>query len=306
MKRAGTNQTNLEACQQRLRRAGFLVFAFLLCPTLFTKPVLRARVWMIILPMSLCQFLSESELFAIAIRVMDGIVASAAQSEKELGLDYHLLSDSDPAIASALQRLSEKEVGQQPEEPPSKKVRWPDKHRQVCAERGVAWDELPASFSPAMFNMFPGLRALSNREVDILISRAVDLPSSSPGLIDLSQSADRSHFHAGRSSCVIPHFKALLTHRCRLVHGVEGLALQGIHFGSSQNLLRTFSSTLLMDLAGNAMDAHCCLASQVVALTLVGYCFAARQQHASAVQRAISPPQDASDDEDDFDSLWGM
>jgi hypothetical protein len=61
-----------------------------------------------------------------------------------------------------------------------------------------------------------------------------------------------------------------------------------------------------MDLAGNAMDAHCCLASQVVALTLVGYCFAARQQHASAVQRAISPPQDASDDEDDFDSLWGM
>jgi hypothetical protein len=43
-----------------------------------------------------------------------------------------------------------------------------------------------------------------------------------------------------------------LGHRCRLLHGLESFALQGVHYGGRQHFLRSYESSFLQNLRGNA------------------------------------------------------
>lgn len=91
--------------------------------------------------------------------------------------------------------------------------------------------------------------------------------SSSLGSLELLHSAHRTSLRVGQCSALLPKGHQYLTHRCRLLRGVEALAFQGIVYDpQAQAKLCNFKQDLLLDLSGNAFETSCALASTIALL----------------------------------------
>ena len=152
---------------------------------------------------------------------------------------------------------------------------------------------------PDLKQLFPGLHELTDREEDLVACHGVRLPSPTPAILEVSQNLDRTTAPRSISGCIMPRWRSLLLHRCRFALGIEGFALQSIHYGSQHLALADFPNSLLSDLAGNAFSTDCCAASFVVGLALVSWCSNQRR----ACLLAHMPRQPVEDLED---SLWGV
>lgn len=96
----------------------------------------------------------------------------------------------------------------------------------------------------------------------------LQLPEERSRIIDLSQSLWRMSLPPpGRSNVVTPNGRLFDTKRCRLLTGLEKMALQGIFYKSAA--CRNWPPSLLGDLAGNAFQTNCCMSVVIVALLSV-------------------------------------
>jgi len=150
----------------------------------------------------------------------------------------------------------------------------------------------------------PGLARLVDREVELLQLAGVhEFPEKEPRVVDVSQGADRTRTVAGCSSAVTPGSRLYFTHRCRLQVPLESFYLQGIAY--DQRVLSKFPSSTLQDLAGNAFETSCCLASIVVACLMLS-CGASARTVGAPAYALMAPgvgsdtPESGSDSDLDF------
>ena len=110
--------------------------------------------------------------------------------------------------------------------------------------------------------LWPGLVQLQGREIEILQASGVtQFPEQNCRTVEISQSMGWCKPMNRVSSAIIPRSRIYITSRCRLLHGIEALRLQSLHFPTEK--LELFREGFIMDLAGNAFEGSCCLAAIV-------------------------------------------
>ena len=117
---------------------------------------------------------------------------------------------------------------------------------------------------------------MSERSFDILKVHGFKFPDTAR-VIDLSQDITRCKSNANMCNIVTPDAAIYLGHRCRLLHGLESFALQGIHYGGRNHLLRSYDSTFLQNMSGNAFMSLCFAAVLTVKEVLLSRCSCERQ-----------------------------
>lgn len=273
----------------------------ILDPARFKKPVARKRVWIIGIPRRLADYVPRAELEDLAKTLLDQILQTASITERDLDLDFHLLEENDPVVLkhiwgsaeTAARHSGSSSHDEALEELGKKRKKWVSCHDAWCSNKGKNWFDIPGAFTPEQYELFPGLRELSDREVDVLNCRGIVIPSATPSVVDVSQSLSRTREVVGGSGCVTPGMRCVLTHRGRLALGMEAMALQGIHYGDRHHRLRTWPNADLMDLAGNAFNVHCAFGSFLVASTLLARCVSAMRTATESVPSPLSEaPQD--------------
>ena len=113
--------------------------------------------------------------------------------------------------------------------------------------------------SDAITSMYPVLRTLTRRQLEVLHLKGIPLPDSEFRVVDLSQNLSFASVTAGKVPCVTPAGEKFLTKECRFITGIESLRLQGIWYDEEK--LGRYSSPFLQDLAGNAFETSSCSAN---------------------------------------------
>jgi hypothetical protein len=248
-----------------------------LCPRLFGVPQSRARLWIPAFARRCCRGLYASD-GEVAARVHT--LASMLVGSEMMPLDSFLLSEQDPCVVTARRHAEARALvrqgdlagagaglhGQQPAPdtaPLGKRQRsdlWPVRHVTAFCKAGLSWAGAPWPDSDTL-QCFPGLHALSLRELDILKFHGLTFPEAAARTMDVSQGLGRGHPpRCGLVPCLTPGGRVYLSHRCRLLLGQEALRLQGLFYPSPERL-NIFEDKFLRDLAGNAFEASCCAAA---------------------------------------------
>jgi len=153
------------------------------------------------------------------------------------------------------------------------KANWPELHGQhfrsvglrypICLEMLYTTEELrvlrqelsPRSIECVAFHdMLYGRVGKDNREE----------------IIDVSQSINRVPRVIGGAPCTVPRGLQWLRKRFRRVEAVESLAFQGAPAPTFAEVAADFSHAELQSLAGNAFNAHTCMAMLVAAMVVFG------------------------------------
>ena len=187
-----------------------------------------------------------------------------------------------------------------------KTIAWPKRHSKLFAQRGEDWAGCQTEPSDDVKRLFPGLFAIQPREFDRLYLGGVSFPESKMRIIEVGQSAGRSSAESEVTDCmgtVIPNGRYYVTHRCRLLLGVEMMHLQSLWF--PQEVEASTPDSTLRSLAGNAFEVSCASAACLCALLLL-----ANQSRYSKPGPPHEPREaslqdtDSDEGDDDLDSLW--
>ena len=150
-------------------------------------------------------------------------------------------------------------------------IPWAETHVRYCEEHNVDNWWMGTVPPHEVQDMHPCLRSLRPREFDVLrmAHSVVSFPEQTARIINVSQrigqGAERTGAVGGMT--ITSSWRCFHTSKCRLLKGIEGFHLQGIHYGSRHRLLRFEDEHFLCDLAGNAF--HCWVAALVMLATLV-------------------------------------
>lgn len=266
---------NLARCLQELKVAGFVARVFYLNPRKhFAWPQSRPRLWFVCFKadlLSAAHGINEEQ----TLQYMDSLMTRFCADHPLTSLDDALLPERHITVRTYLEecRASSSESGgsakRQRKGPSMQVPKWVDDHRRALASRGKDWWALARPDQDIVRQLMPGMLRLTDRQWDLLLSKGFDLETNRQhSCIDLSQTADFSSMMHGVTPCITPGCMILSSQRRRLLCGEECLRLQGIVYSPElHNSLRSFPNELLVNLAGNAFETHCCVAS-----LLVGFC----------------------------------
>ena len=256
MDQMGPETSNLDSCIDLLgslqKGAAIESFVFKLSPTLFGFPVVRWRLYILGIPK---RSLELAHMAAERARSLAQQALVDLTTNAQINLDDLLLDEDHPSVVSMLSSYG-------PRRARKRQCRglWAEQHAQLMQDQGIDWWE-PSWPTADVIQKYPGLQMLTDRQMDIV--RAT-VGMTFPGekiMCDLSQSMGRARPQPAGMSCIVtPKGKLYLGHRCRFIHGIEALHLQGLHFGSQHPLLVEHSSALLQDLAGNSFHVWCAAA----------------------------------------------
>ena len=165
-----------------------------------------------------------------------------------------------------------------PEGKAGKGVPWPIWHALLCKQSGQQEWWVASVPNKEMQDLLPTLRAFTPREFDLLHHwfRVVHIgiSESKRRLLNTGQTIGRgmeAEYHIFNMT-VTARMRVYITDKCRFLRGLEALALQGIHYQKPdlQEILAggEFSHSLLINLAGNAFHAWCCVAVVIVTIRL--------------------------------------
>lgn len=278
--------SNLDMVVQLLRsELSMVTKVWHLDPRDFGTPQCRPRLWMSCVPKRELKRMGISEHVAGAILsdVMNRLAGSRLAP-----LDDFLLDDEDEVLEEERKEMrgccatgdADTAIGLLatggilrpgkracPKKAEPAACKWPRIHERLFRAKGLCWTEAKP-LDEDVAHAYPGLHALSARQLEVLELAGVrDFPETVGRCVEVSQGAGRQSPRVGCASTVTPHGQQYLTHRCRLLHAIECLHLQGIHFPRS--LLQKFPSRLIQDLAGNAFETSCCLATIVASSVLL-------------------------------------
>ena len=155
-----------------------------------------------------------------------------------------------------------------------------------------------------VFQLFPGLYGLTDREWDVLKAESIQsFPEVNGRCVTVGKSLGRARC-TEISQCLTGNPRAYLSGRCRLMHGKEALLLQGIHYGSSQHKLMKYDDAFLANLSGNAFQTVSCMQAMLATMTALSD---AKYRH-TVVQIHRTPSNSTMDflwGDDSLDFLWG-
>jgi hypothetical protein len=232
-------------------------------PRAVGHPQSRERVYILMFSRALLAKcgINEDDCYRLAIENMDAM----ANCHGMVPLESLLLPESSQLIKDMLDADSNAiGIDSTPDD-----ALWPAQHIELATSQGIAWWR-PSPITNEIRTKFPGIAVLGERQLDILVTAGVGFPEGTTRLVESSQRVDRVTYSSHESTavkCVIPRMRRWITSRCRILHGAEALALQGIYFAPS--VLTPYSSSLLFDIAGNAFHSGCAaLATMTVFATL--------------------------------------
>ena len=164
-------------------------------------------------------------------------------------------------------------------------VLWPEQHARRLEQLGRPWwvSGLPTESD---FMLYPGLKMLSARQLDLLAVLGFEYPDAGNRLCDVSLSGKFASSRCRISTAVTPGSELYIGLRCRLRHGREALAQQSIHYGPRQDRLKAYSSAFLHELAGNAFESMCCSAMVLTKTVLQAHLSARASQR---IPRSLMP-----------------
>jgi site-specific DNA-cytosine methylase len=254
--------SNLDFCTNMLRERGWFSVNFTLDALFFGFPVHRARVWIVAIPPHVFQALrmQPEEVERMLFDLMQRFFMQAKTEMRDL--DDFLVDDNHPVVLKSLQATAKGRRTEQQQS--SRKRKWPEIHAQIMDKRGKdiwSWT-YPTEETKARF---PGLQALTDREMDALGLFDTKFPDAQ-GTQDVGSSGNRQRILQGCSHIITPTQRVYLRHRCRMMTGFESMMLQGIHYGREMPETMVWASKELQDLAGNAFHAWCHGASLLVLL----------------------------------------
>jgi hypothetical protein len=158
-------------------------------------------------------------------------------------------------------------------------------------------------------DIFPFLSRMTRRQLEMLhIMGVVLFPEPELRSVDLSQNLEFTSI-VNKIGCVTPGGQIYLSSKVRLCLGLESLRLQGLFFDPGQEVTMTkyFSNDLLQDLAGNAFETTCYLATAWTSIVFRARNHALPKLHPIHWPN-LSPPGpspfvEKSDDDGDDDGL---
>lgn len=190
-------------------------------------PQSRPRLWIVSISRNLCELHGRTK--SDVKEVLDHFIG-LLQFRSTIAFDEFLLPDAHRAVQKYYNSIQHLEVGRADLDD----MMWLQKHIE---RSGIdAWS---AHKDPLPFDedAYPGLRALTARQVDILSSKNIKLPTSSTHVIDLSQSFGRASIsREGLCNTLTPKGSFFLTDRCRmrlpLLHSYYNLHLYKLYYSS--------------------------------------------------------------------------
>ena len=253
---------NLEYVDQALRNVGLYMVPMILDPHLFGQPVSRKRVWMLCFQRSAMEAagVSEADVQAMTINIMESMCCFPIRD-----IDDFLLPEDDEHVQEELRRAQDIDIKRMHDSARSKtrsgKRKWAETHVNALLKQGDAeWWQIRAP-DEATLQRLPGLHALTDRQLDLCNLLRISFPDRRKSVVDLSQGFRTARTIKGNHSDLItPQGQHFLTHRGRMLTGVEALCMQAIHFGADQHRVLDFTPQLLRSLAGNAFNVFCCSA----------------------------------------------
>lgn len=200
----GGEKTNLDVCCERLRSLRFSVIVWFVDSRDLGQPHSRARVYIVCLCLSM---LAEGGMTedAAASQIIESMSRFAGHSP--VSLDDCLLPESHPLVLGHYRRLdaavSTHKTSIQ-DSPPRKRHRRSNgasKHCEFFQEHGLDWT-LPSPYKdPKLAEVFPGIRDLHDRQIDVLQKLHIRLPEAQPVCVDLSMSLGWAKKTLGRYGC---------------------------------------------------------------------------------------------------------
>lgn len=304
-------ESNLATCLNTLDALGFMCFAMKLDPSFFGHPQSRPRYWMPIVSKAFLEKagMTEDDFYKAVTNIMDRFIDHGMVPLKNMFLpddDVHIMEMINlargmvtEAAAETAEVIGESSGGAQSSEGDAND-KWPGMHFKLGNTAGMVKWWKPPVVTRAVRDKFPCLNMLPARAIDGLSLQGVTFPESSLRLFDTTQSAGRMReVDNDRMMCITPKMRVWMTSTCRVMHGLEGLNMQGIYYTGREQALEQFTSDTLMDLAGNAFHAGCCLAAMMGTLVAL----------AMGSNFAASPPtvvNEEADAEAALDDAWGV
>lgn len=154
-----------------------------------------------------------------------------------------------------------------------------------------------------MLDTFPALRTLTQRQLELLHLKGIQLPDSEFRVIDLSQNLGFANVVVDKFPCVTPDGQKFMSRLCRFTSAVEYLRFQGIWLDEAK--LSKYSPSFLQDLAGNSYEVSCCAANYVCCMVFLAMNFRMhmKQRTLQGFSGQGSPAVEGDDSEVDLDSL---
>ena len=180
--------------------------------------------------------------------------------------------------------------------PQQKVPKWHALHKNMYNHLKRDWKNDAPSFDEETLLLYPGLSVLSTREIQVLeLSAGIESFAAAGCLhaVDVSQSANRTRPMHNITPTVLPGGKVYLSDRCRVMHPIECMRAQGLHFPVAE--LCQFSECLLQNLAGNAFDVSSCLACIVATCVILAHGCSSGDR-GEGTSDSSSPMQVAADD----------
>ena len=223
---------------------------------------------------------------------------------KMLSLEDFLLPEDDVAIVQQL-RKAESLHGTRTQRATAEK--WPMMHERMFEEMGID-PFTPSKPLPEVFQLYPGLYSLTDREWDILKAESIQsFPEVNGRCVTVGKSLGRARC-TEISQCLTGNPRAYLSGRCRLMHGKEALLLQGIHYGSSQHKLMKYDDAFLANLSGNAFQTVSCMQAMLATMTALAvakYRHTVVQIHRAPSNSTVDFLWEDSREDDNLDFVWG-
>jgi len=182
--------------------------------------------------------------------------------------------------------------------------KWIELRRQTFGEEFLD----SSDWCEQKLQMFPGISELTLRERSALKGIRVGVLEQTPRVVGVSQTIGRAALCGdGMVGHIARRCRRYLTHRGRLMVGIEAMRAQGVSFGEYQAVMEATPSPLLVDLAGNAFQTGQCLATMVaVVATLATSWSLSKLKSEAAASLTAAPscePSSSTDDsvaDDDF------
>ena len=111
---------------------------------------------------------------------------------------------------------------------------WPLQHAKLFEGRGLDWSRPSPFRAPGARDLWPGLRELTARQIDMLEYNGLSLPHPTKALVDVNPSlgwgGQKGTMHEERAGCLSGATVHYIAHRGRCTTGVEALRRMGMFF----------------------------------------------------------------------------
>ena len=276
--------SNLSVAIWLLRtRAQMWTISFELDPSLFAALTTRSRIWILSIKQHIVSSagFSDAEITRQATMIMNCIVGNHTARP----LDAYLLPESHPIIVGRLRAVSgevttggsggamnryraPKRALSDPDKPTPRTEKAVGMHFDAYERAGVDW--WAGGITEADFDVFPGLRELTEREKEVLEINKITPATADPIVVSVSATLPWVKVKHGTAPCLSSSIRLYIAHRRRLAVGIEHLRFQGIFFDDlhSRHISDRINNTTLVDLAGNSFDMSTFIAVFTVSLSL--------------------------------------